>query len=251
MQQLIAANWKMFKNATEARSMIVDLSKKLNGKTPENREVIIFPPFTILEASAEAGKDIKGLLIGAQDVYPAKEGAYTGEISPQMVKDCGATWALTGHSERRHVIGESNMLVGQKTSFALASGLKVIACIGETLEQREAGELYNVLASQLQTALAKLPTPLSPECIVVAYEPVWAIGTGKTASMQDIIEAHAIVREHLKNIIGVSVFETRILYGGSVKPENASEILSLSNVDGLLIGGASLNADSFAKIILA
>ena len=251
MQQIIAANWKMFKNATEARSMILELSNKINGKTPENREVIIFPPFTVLETSFEAGKEIDGLLIGAQNIFPAQDGAYTGEISPQMVKDCGATWALTGHSERRHVMGESDTLVGQKTSFALASGLNVIACIGETLEQREAGELYAVLTSQLESALVKLPTPLNPECIVVAYEPVWAIGTGKTASMQDIIEAHAIIRELLKNILGVSVFETRILYGGSVKPENATEILSLDNVDGLLVGGASLNADSFAKIILA
>ncbi len=251
MQQIIAANWKMFKNATEARSMISELSKELNGKIPENRKVIIFPPFTVLEASFEAGKEIDGLCIGAQDVFPAQEGAYTGEISPQMVKDCGATWALTGHSERRHVIGESDTLVAQKTSFALASGLDVIVCIGETLEQREAGELYDVLARQLHAALVKLPTPLNPECIVIAYEPVWAIGTGKTASTYDIIEAHAIIREHLKNIIGVSVFETRILYGGSVKPENASEILSLDNVDGLLVGGASLKADSFAKILLA
>ena len=251
MQQIIAANWKMFKNSAEARSMLSELSIKLNRNTPEDREVIIFPPFTILETSFEAGKEIKGISIGAQDIYPAQEGAFTGEISPQMVKDCGATWALTGHSERRHVIGESDTLIGQKTSFALASGLNVIACVGETLEQREAGELYNILAHQLQAALIKLPTPICSECIVVAYEPVWAIGTGKTASIQDIIEAHAIIRELLKNILGVSVFATRILYGGSVKPENAAEILSLDNVDGLLVGGASLNADSFAKIILA
>ena len=251
MQQIIAANWKMFKSSSEAHSMILELSDKLNGTNLKNREVIIFPPFTALDASFNAAKEIEGLCIGAQDIFPAQEGAYTGEISPQMVKNCGATWTLTGHSERRHIIGESDTLISKKTSFALASDLNVIVCIGETLEQREAGELYNVLATQLQSALVKLPTPLTPECIVIAYEPVWAIGTGKTASMQDIIEAHAIIREHLKNIIGVPVFETRIIYGGSVKPENAAQILSLDNVDGLLVGGASLDADSFAKIILA
>lgn len=251
MQQVIAANWKMFKNSSEARSMIVELSNKLNGKTPIDREVIIFPPFTALDASYDAAKNIEGLYIGAQNIFPAQEGAYTGEISPQMVKDCGATWALTGHSERRYILGESDALIGQKTSFALASGLNVIVCIGETLEQRDAGELYDVLANQLQTALMKLPTPLTPECIVIAYEPVWAIGTGKTASIQNVVEAHTIIREHLKNIFGVSGLETRILYGGSVKPENASEILSLDNVDGVLVGGASLDADSFAKIVLA
>lgn len=251
MKKVIAANWKMNKNSKEAVQMLDELTALLNNTVPKNREVIIFPPFTCLEASVNAVKDKNILQFGAQDVYPAKDGAFTGEISPSMILDCGASWVLTGHSERRHVLKEENTFVGQKTSFALASGLNVIACVGETLEQREAGQLYDVLSEQLNQTLAIVPTPLSSERIIVAYEPVWAIGTGKTASSEDIVEAHAIIRELLKNILGTSVFQTRILYGGSVKPENAGEILSLENVDGLLVGGASLKAESFAKIINA
>lgn len=251
MKKIIAANWKMNKNSQEAAQTVQELSAILNNTLPEKREVIIFPSFISLEASIHAAPEKTVLQFGAQDVYPAKDGAYTGEISPSMILDAGASWVLTGHSERRHIIKENNAFVGQKTSFALASGLNVVACVGETLEEREAGRLYDVLSEQLNQTLAKLPTPLSPERLVVAYEPVWAIGTGKTAGSEDIIEAHAIIRELLKNIIGTSVFQTRILYGGSVKPENAAEILKLENVDGLLVGGASLKADSFAKIICA
>lgn len=251
MKKIIAANWKMNKNSKEAQETIQELTNILNNTLPEDREVIIFPSFISLEASVQSAGEKSVLQFGAQDVYPAKDGAFTGEISPSMILDAGAKWVLTGHSERRHVIREDNAFVGQKTSFALASGLNVIACIGETLEQREAGKLYDVLSEQLSQTLAKLPTPLSPERLVIAYEPVWAIGTGKTAGTEDIVEAHAIIRELLKDIIGTSVFQTRILYGGSVKPENANAILGLKNVDGLLVGGASLKADSFAKIILA
>lgn len=251
MKKIIAANWKMNKNSAEAIQTVQELSAILNNTLPEKREVIIFPSFISLEASVKAADKNTVLQFGAQDVYPAKEGAFTGEISPSMILDTGAAWVLTGHSERRHIIKEDNAFVGQKTSFALASGLNVIACVGETLEEREAGRLYDVLSEQLNQTLAKLPTPLSPERLVIAYEPVWAIGTGKTAGNEDIVEAHAIIRELLKNIIGTSVFQCRILYGGSVKPENAAEILKLENVDGLLVGGASLKAESFAKIICA
>lgn len=248
MKKIIAANWKMNKNSKEAVETITELSAILKNSLPDEKEVIIFPPFISLEASTHA---LSPFQFGAQDVYPAKDGAYTGEISPSMILDAGATWVLTGHSERRHILKEDNTFVGQKTSFALASGLNVIACVGETLEEREAGTLYDVLTAQLNQTLAKLPTPLSPERLVIAYEPVWAIGTGKTANNEDIIEAHAIIRELLKNIIGTSVSQTRILYGGSVKADNAPEIIKLENVDGLLVGGASLKADSFAKIICA
>ncbi len=250
MNKIIAANWKMNKNSKEAAETIKELSALLNNSLPPKREVIIFPSFISLEASTHTLSS-SVLQFGAQDVYPAKDGAFTGEISPSMILDAGAAWVLTGHSERRHIIKEENTLVGQKTSFALASGLNVIACVGETLEEREAGKLYDILTTQLNQTLAKLPTPLSPERLVIAYEPVWAIGTGKTAQTEDIIEAHAIIRELLKDIIGTSVSQTRILYGGSVKPENAREILELDNVEGLLVGGASLKAESFAKIIQA
>ena len=250
MKKIIAANWKMFKTSEETVQTLTELNTLIENMPLDDKEILIFPPFTSLEVAVKTVKN-QHIFIGAQDLYPAKEGAFTGEISPSMILACGAKWVLTGHSERRHIIKEDNALVGQKTIFALASGLNVVACIGETLEQREEGNLYDVLAEQLQQTLAKLPTPLSPERLVIAYEPVWAIGTGKTASTEDIIEAHTIIRELLKNILGVSAMQTRILYGGSVKPENAHEILSLDNVDGLLVGGASLKADSFAKIISA
>lgn len=250
MKKIIAANWKMNKNSKEAVETITELSALLNNSLPEEKEVIIFPSFISLEASAHALKSTP-LQFGAQDVYPAKDGAFTGEVSPAMILDAGAAWVLTGHSERRHIIKEDNTFVGQKTSFALASGLNVIACVGETLEEREAGMLYDVLTAQLNQTLAKLPTPLNPERLVIAYEPVWAIGTGKTANNEDIIEAHAIIRELLKNILGTPAAQIRILYGGSVKAENAPEIIKLENVDGLLVGRASLKAESFAKIINA
>lgn len=251
MHKIIAANWKMFKTSKEAASMITELSTHLNGTIPENRTVIIFTPFTALEKSAEVAQKIPTLAIGAQNIYPEKEGAFTGEISAHMIQSTGASWVLTGHSERRHIMGESDTFVGQKTSFALATGLHVIVCVGETEEEREQGELYNVIARQLYAALAKIPAPINPEHIVIAYEPVWAIGTGKTANPEDIIEAHAIVREHLKSVLGTAAPIAKILYGGSVKPENATQILSLVNVDGLLVGGASLKAESFAKIVQA
>ncbi len=249
--QLIAANWKMFKNSSEAKSMINELGAILGNAAPENREVVIFPPFIALECASEEAKNIKGLAIGAQDVYPATEGAFTGEISPSMIKSCGADWVLTGHSERRHVIGESDGFVGQKTAFSLENGLKTILCIGETLEERESGKLEEVLKRQLEQGLLNIPQNICSCSLVVAYEPVWAIGTGKTANNQDILDAHAIVRSLLKNIPNIDAEKTKILYGGSVKGENAGEILSLKNVDGVLVGGASLKADSFAQIINA
>lgn len=250
MIQMIAANWKMYKNSTEARSMLTELATILKDTCPSNREIIIFPSFTALEAAYEVSQNIHGFAIGAQDIYPATEGAFTGAISPKMVRDCGSTWVLTGHSERRHIMGENNDMVHKKTAFALESSLRVIACIGETLDEREKGKLKNILTTQLESIFTGIPTD-KVSSMVIAYEPVWAIGTGKTANTDDIIEAHAIIRELLQKILGDKGTNVRILYGGSVKPENASEILTLTNVNGLLVGGASLKADSFAKIITA
>lgn len=253
MRALIAGNWKMYKTGAEAESTLRDIGSLLNRNCPAGRDVLIFAPFTALGAAANAMREVlpQGM-VGAQDVYPAEEGAFTGEISPRMIAACGAKWVLTGHSERRHILGESDELVGQKTSFSLAHGLNVTLCIGETLEEREAGLLEAVLERQLRLGLTGIGDHSAlPDTLAVAYEPVWAIGTGKTATTQDILDAHASIRHLLKDIFKESGQQVRILYGGSVKPDNASSILRLDNVDGVLVGGASLQAEVFNQIITA
>ena len=251
MQTLIAANWKMFKTGPEATATAASLAEKLGGACPSGREVLVFAPFTALEATAKAMNALSGAMVGAQNLYPAEEGAFTGEISPRMISACGATWVLTGHSERRHILGESNAFVGQKTGFALKHGLRVTLCVGETLAEREAGNLKDVLTEQLREGLADIPEGFTPDTLAVAYEPVWAIGTGKSAQTEDIVDAHRLVRGLLKKILGSQAVDIRVLYGGSVKPDNAAAILALDNVDGVLVGGASLQAENFIKIVTA
>lgn len=250
MRTLVAANWKMNKNRAEARATAHNLATLLGG-APDNRDVVVFAPFTALEATKEGLNGAPGLFLGAQDVYPANEGAFTGEISPAMLKDAGCAWVLTGHSERRNVMGESPELVGQKTAFALEQGLSVILCIGETLAQRRAGKLDSILWLQLEKGLAGLGKEADFSRLAVAYEPVWAIGTGQTASNEDICMVHTLVRELLSSLLGSDGIGIRILYGGSVKPSNAKSILTIDNVNGLLVGGASLQAQSFADIVRA
>ena len=251
MKKLMAANWKMYKTGAEAVATVKEMAEMLKGTAPEGRESVIFVPFTALEKASESMEAIKGGMTGAENVYPAAEGAFTGEISPAMIKACGASWVLTGHSERRHIIGESDSFVGDKTAFALANGLRVMLCIGETLEERESGLLRNVLERQLKLGLKNVPAETPSDALAIAYEPVWAIGTGKTATTEDIVETHAICRELMREILGEKADETPLLYGGSVKPANAGSILALDNVDGVLVGGASLKADSFTQIINA
>lgn len=251
MQKLMAANWKMYKTPSEAARTARELSVLLGGQAPEGREVLLCVPFTDLAVVKEALQGTRGIAVGAQNVYPAQEGAFTGEISPAMLLESGAVWVLTGHSERRHLLGEDNALVGKKTAFALAQGLRVILCVGETLPQREAGQLTSVLLEQLREGLSGLPGTPHPSHIAIAYEPVWAIGTGKVAGSAEILEAHACIREQLRSHFASLGNEIRILYGGSVKPGNAAEILQLDNVDGVLVGGASLQAESFSRIINA
>ena len=251
MKKLMAANWKMYKTGTEAVATVKEMAEILQGKAPEGREIIVFVPFTALEKASEAMSAIEGASTGAENMYPALEGAFTGEISPAMIKACGASWVLTGHSERRHILGESDDFVGEKTAFALANGLRVMLCIGETLEEREAGLLRNVLERQLKLGLKGVAADTPVESLAIAYEPVWAIGTGKTATTEDIVETHAICRELMREILGDKADKTPLLYGGSVKPANADSILALDNVDGVLVGGASLKADSFTQIINA
>lgn len=252
MHKLMAANWKMYKTADEAASTARELTALLQNSAPEGREVLLFPPFTAISATATALKGSTGFAVGGQNVYPAQEGAFTGEISPVMLKDAGATWVLTGHSERRHVLGESDAQVGEKTAFALQQGMKVILCIGETLPEREGNALQTVLERQLAEGLASIPSTVSPEEIAIAYEPVWAIGTGKVAGPTEILETHALVRTLLLLRFGkVMGRQVRILYGGSVKPDNATSIMQLDNVDGVLVGGASLVPESFRSIVCA
>ena len=250
MQKLMAANWKMFKTRADAARTAREMRATLAGR--DDRGVIIFAPFTAIAQVANALEGAPHMATGGQNVYPAAEGAFTGEISPQMLRDAGAAWVLVGHSERRHIMGESLEFIARKTGFALEQGLKVMLCVGETLAEREAGSLEAVLAQQLHTALDGLPKPLPEGSLAVAYEPVWAIGTGKVAGPEEIIAAHALVRRLVGACLGEDVgARVPLLYGGSVKAENAAGIIGLDNVDGVLVGGASLQADTFARIATA
>lgn len=244
---IIAGNWKMHKNITEA----VDLAANVaNAAAPlEDIEVVIAPPFTALSRVAEilpAGGPVQ---LAAQNCYCENQGAYTGEIAPCMLVDAGCSHVILGHSERRRLFGESNELINRKTHAALNAGLKVILCIGETLEERESGRMFDVLKDQTAEGLKGLTAGQMAE-IVIAYEPVWAIGTGRTASSEQAEEAHSFVRGLIAGLFDRSTSEqVRILYGGSVKPDNIDGLMAQQNVDGALVGGASLKADDFARIM--
>jgi triosephosphate isomerase len=251
MKKLMAANWKMYKTWDEAKSTAEELVGLVADKLPADREVLICPPFTALKAVGDVFGPVAGFSAGGQDYYIQEEGAFTGEIAPKMLKDAGATFGLTGHSERRHVFGEDDEFVGAKTAYGLNEGLKVILCIGELLDERKAGRVHEVLERQLRAGLKDVPRDVDPERLSVAYEPVWAIGTGEVAGPAEIVEAHDFTRKILVSVFGEKGSEMRILYGGSVKPGNCSEIIALDNVDGVLVGGASLQGQSFSEIVLA
>jgi triosephosphate isomerase (TIM) len=252
MQKIFAANWKMYKTRAQAAQSAGELATALHSAAAEP-QVVVFAPFTSLSLVADAFKAVPALSAGGQNCYPEKEGAFTGEISPAMLSDAGATWVLTGHSERRHVMGENDALVARKTVFALENGLKVLLCIGETLDEREAGKLNEVLERQLSAVFSAIPENLRGEPLVgrlaIGYEPVWAIGTGKVAGPEEVLDAHAVTRALLQKLVGDTAQRLPILYGGSVKPNNAKGLMALDNVDGLLVGGASLEAQSFLQII--
>jgi len=250
MKKLMAANWKMYKTTDQAWTTAQELVQALDA-LPGDREVLVFPPFTAISAVVDTFKGHDGYSVGGQNIYPAEEGAFTGEIAPNMLLNLGCSHVLAGHSERRHILGETNEFVGQKVTLGLDRGLKVVLCVGELIEEREAGKVEQVLEEQLKAGLANVAPDVSPELLAVAYEPVWAIGTGKVAGPPEILEAHAFVRKKLIEILPVSGKEIRILYGGSVKPDNCGTIISLDNVDGVLVGGASLHAESFSRIVLA
>lgn len=245
---IVGGNWKMNTDVASA----VDLATSTARATAacDGVDVVVCPPFTYLLAVRDALKGTS-VALGAQDGYHAANGAFTGEISLAMLRDCGCTWMLTGHSERRHVIGEGNELINRKTAAALDAGLQVILCVGETKEQREAGQTDAVNVAQLRAGLAGISTE-SMARVVIAYEPVWAIGTGLTATPDDAQNAHKAIRNTLRDLYGDSVADaTRIQYGGSVKPGNAAELFGQPDIDGGLIGGAALKAADFAAIVSA
>ena len=241
--KLVAGNWKMH----GSRSMATALVDEIVAAKPALIDVAIFPPFPYIAALAEQQGDA-GLALGAQDVSEHEgQGAYTGEVSAAMLRDIGAQWVLVGHSERRHYHGESDELVARKFAAARAGGLTPILCVGETLEQHEAGQAEAVIGRQLQAVL-KLNGIASFDTAVIAYEPVWAIGTGRTASPELAQQVHAFIRSQLEKEDVIISRLTRLLYGGSVKAANAAELFAQADVDGGLIGGASLAAADFLGI---
>lgn len=246
MKKIIAANWKMNETRAQGEALARSVAEGI-ASLPDDRKVVIFPPATALDIVT--GASMGRFETGIQNFYPAENGAFTGEISPAMVHDCGGQWALCGHSERRHIFNEPDELISRKVNFALAHDLRVMLCVGETLEERESGHLNAVLMRQLTSALSGQSSETAVSSIAIAYEPVWAIGTGKTAGPAEIKEAHELIRGDLRTMFASTCTELPILYGGSVKPSNAHEILVLDNVDGVLVGGASLEAKSFLAII--
>ena len=243
---LIAGNWKMFKTVAEAVVFVKELKPLVRDLT--GVEIVVAPPFTAVHPVAEALRN-SNIRVGAQDLYWEREGAFTGEVAPAMVKEAGATYAIVGHSERRRLFAETDAIVNRKAVAAIAAGLIPIVCVGETLEERERAETFEVLDRQLKDGLDRFTADQVAE-IVVAYEPVWAIGTGRTATAAQAGEAHAHIRTRLRQWFGGDGADRcRLLYGGSVKPDNIRELIAEPDVDGALVGGASLDVKSFAAII--
>ena len=243
---LIAANWKMYKTPAEAKAFVDAFLPLVAGHTRD--EIALFPSVTSL-ATVVAGVAGSNLAAGLQNMHFAEEGAYTGETSAAMLMAVGATHTLIGHSERRQYFAETDEIVNKKLHTALKHGIIPVVCIGEVLAEREAGSTAAVLLKQLKGALHGV-SAAAAHTLVIAYEPVWAIGTGKTATPEMAVEAHMIIRAELANILGSHVAKaTRILYGGSVKPDNATALLGEEEIDGALVGGASLKPESFAAIV--
>ena len=242
----IAGNWKMFKTVQEAVVFVKELRSAV--KDVSDVEIVVGPPFTAVHAVAEAARNAN-IGVAAQDLYWEREGAFTGEVSPSMVKEAGAAYAIVGHSERRRLFGETDVIVNRKTRAAIGAGLTPIVCIGETLEERERGEMLEVLDRQIKDGLDQIPAEQFA-ALVIAYEPVWAIGTGRTATAAQAGEAHAHIRKRLRQWFGGDAADAcRVLYGGSVKPDNIRELIAEEDVDGALVGGASLDARSFGDIV--
>ncbi len=244
-KKVIAANWKMYKTPQQTREFMRAFLPMVEGHTRD--EIVVCPPFVCVPAAVDEAQQRVG--IGGQNLYWEKEGAYTGEISAGMLLATGCTHVIIGHSERRQYFGETDDTVNRKLCTALTAGLIPIVCVGEVLEEREAGITEDVLRRQVTNALREI-TSLQASTMTIAYEPVWAIGTGKTATPAIAAEAHRVIREKAAEVLGEEVAdEMRSLYGGSVKPENASALMAQVEIDGALVGGASLDPKSFAAIV--
>ena len=242
----IAGNWKMFKTVSEAVSFVGDLHAVV--RDVEGVDIVVAPVFTALHPVAEALRGTN-IAVAAQDVYWEREGAFTGEVSPAMIKEAGAPYVIVGHSERRRLFGESDAIVNRKVLAAIGAGLTPIVCIGETLEERERDETFAVLDRQIKDGLEHV-SAAQVAALVIAYEPVWAIGTGRTATAAQAGEAHAHIRKRLRQWLGADAADAcRVIYGGSVKSDNIREIIAEPDVDGALVGGASLDVRSFGEIV--
>jgi triosephosphate isomerase len=242
MKYCIAANWKMNKTTAETK-VFLDIfvpSVRANAGV----EIVIAPPFTSLETARQAVKGTDIMLAG-QDLFWEEKGAYTGEVSAAMLLDAGCRYVIVGHSERRQYFLEDDARVNRKVRAARQAGLGVIFCVGESLEERESGRTFDVVKREVEAGLAEA----GPEDIIVAYEPIWAIGTGKTATTNEAQEVHAFIRKLLGNLYGGSAQEIRILYGGSVTPDNVDGLMACEDINGALVGGASLKPDSFSRIV--
>jgi len=237
------ANWKMHKTVQEALEFLKDFIPSVQGIS--DREIGIAPAFVCIESMSKALRDTD-IKVGAQNVFYENKGAYTGEVSPVMLKDLNIDYVIIGHSERRKYFHETDEIINLKIKATMSENLNVIFCIGETLEERESEKTFDVLKKQIEKGLENIE---KYDSLVLAYEPVWAIGTGKVASEFQIEEAHAFIRNRLKDIYSDKADRIRILYGGSVSPENIHPIMNIANVDGVLVGGASLDPEKFLKII--
>ncbi len=242
---VIAGNWKLFKTIGEAVAMVRELKPLVENC--QGVEIVVAPVFTALSRVSDviACSNVK---LAAQDCYWEEEGAFTGEVAPRLLKDAGCGYVIIGHSERRQYFGETDLTVNRKTKAAIAAGLQAIVCVGESLAERESDQTFSVIEAQITGSLAGL-TVEDFGRIIIAYDPVWAIGTGKTASDAQAQEVHAFIRQLIEKLADQSVADAvRILYGGSVKPENVNGLMSQPDIDGALVGGASLKAESFAAI---
>lgn len=245
---LMAGNWKMYKTPAEGAAFVAALA----GRVGESGgvEVVVAPPFTGL-AAAVAAAEGTSIRVAAQNVFWEKEGAYTGEVAPGMLTALGVTWAIVGHSERRQLFGETDQGVARKVRAAVGEGLRVILCVGESEQERDDGLTEERLLSQVTKGLADL-APGAASSVTIAYEPIWAIGTGRTATPETAQDACALIRARLADLLGDEAAQgTRVLYGGSVKPDNVTDLMSQPDIDGGLVGGASLDVESFASLVEA
>jgi len=243
---LIVGNWKLHKTLEETLELVNAI--KSGAQKVVDVDVAVAPVFTALSVARAALADSR-VGLAAQNCYPENQGAFTGEVSPALLKDIGCRFVILGHSERRQLFGEDGAFINRKVQAVIREGLEAILCIGETLDQREAGTTFDILAGQLREGLQDVSGG-SMKQVVVAYEPVWAIGTGKTATPEQAEEVHAFIRKLLTSLFGAEVAQaTRILYGGSVKPDNVDNLMSQPDLDGALVGGASLKSDDFLRIV--